>query len=1010
MLAAAPAAQSVGSRQGEPLPFLFSTFVGGNAADWPHAIATDPNGSVYVTGYTLSFDFPTTDGAYQRVTRGNEEVYVLKLSPDGSELEWATLVGGSGLDIAWDLAIGPGGRVLVTGYTTSSDFPTTLGAYSRTREGTTDAFVLCLAPDGGSLVYSTLLGGEGPDQGYSVVALADGRCYVSGHTESLFFPTTNGVHDRALGGFSDAFLARLSADGSSLQASTYLGGSYTEWEPALARDPGGNLWLAGSTTSEGFPTTSGLPNDWSLGRDTFVAKVTPDLSTVALAAVAGKEGNDVPRSIDVGPGGRVLVAGFTSSFSFPESGGGPGNENAGGTDGYVMEFSSDLTQLLGHRLDGGARFDVAREARYGEGGRVHVLGYTNSSDFPTTLGSYKTYKSGDDHDMFYMELDGEGALAPLNVTYVGRSQGDFGMALALDRWGVPVLAGHTRSLDFPTAGDPYDDANAGGGDIVVIRFTTDEDPPVFFNDTTPSHVDTGTHLNLSVEVTDATAVGDVWVSIKQRHLDFTSMETVVMWADGRYRASVYVGPDVVEVEYHFMAWDVLGRFDSTEPVVVTVNDTIPPTLVEDRTPAEGTTGDLLELTVQASDNWMVDRVTLEYARGDVGDNATMSMEDVDHGSSVWTFAIELPADSIEPVDYRYHIRDGAGNIVTSSWRQVMVRDDDAPVLGPLNAPSKAEPQTVIAVNASVKDNMGIARARIEYRVDVGQPGTVDIQGPFGEVLESEVPVPEGRGDLHVTMVVEDAAGNEASVSVVVPFSDDDPPLLLDLTIPANATTGDPVTITWNVWDASDVLRTWVEYVFGEGREPTDFRHRNAADAYGGNITIEVSNFSSEPLYVRVGALDRYGNTNETDLVRVEVVDDEAPSVSLIRKTAEDHQYWRSVVMDASGSTDNIGITRYEWSYGPADGSDLQSIDVNGSRVSLEIDRPGKYIFHLTVYDAAGNSNATALDIKVLEEEPEPVPFATWLLYLGVVVVVVLVVTMVFLDMRKRSRPPPSGET
>jgi len=1009
MLTVAPTVLSGDSRQGEPVPFLFSTFVGSGGADWPHAIAVDANGSVYVTGYTLSFGFPTTDGAYQRVTKGDEEVYVLKLSPDGSELEWATLVGGSGLDIAWDLAIGPSGRVLVTGYTTSPDFPTTLGAYSRTREGSSDAFVLCLAPDGGSLVYSTLLGGEGPDQGYSVVALADGRCYVAGHTESLFFPTTNGVYDRALGGAADVFLARLSSDGSALQAATYLGGSYTEWEPALARDSGGNLWLAGSTTSEDFPTTAGLPNDWSLGRDTFVAKVTADLSTVSLATVAGKEGNDVPRSIDLGPDGRVLVAGFTSSFSFPVSGGGPGNENAGGTDAYVMEYSKDLSEILSHRLDGGARFDVAREARYGTGGKVHALGYTNSSDFPTTLGSYKTYKSGDDHDMFYMELDGSDGLDPMNATYIGRSMGDFGMALALDRWGVPILAGHTRSDDFPTAGDPFDDTNAGGGDIVLIRFTTDEDPPEFSNNTTPSHVDTGTHLYLSVEVTDATAVGEVWVSYKLRRLDFTSMDTVVMWADGRYRASVFVGDDVVEVEYHFMAWDVLGRFDSTEPVFVTVNDTIAPTLVEDWTPAEGTTGDILEFNIEVMDNWMVDEVKVEYSQGGTGTNATMSMEGVDHGYSVWGYAIELPADSVEPVDYRFHIWDGAGNMVTSSWKQVTVRDDDAPVLGPLSAPSKAEPDTVITVNASATDNIGIARARVEYLVDVGQPETIDVSGPFGEVLEAEVPVPKGRGDLLVTMVVEDAAGNEASVSAVVQFSDDDPPLLLNLTVPANATTGDPITITWEVRDASDVQRTWVEYVFGEGREPTDFRHLNSGYPKRGNISIDVPNFSTDPLYVRVGALDRYGNSNETDLVRIEVLDDEAPKVEIYRDIW-DPMDWEKVDIHAEICMDNIGITRYEWSYGPADGSELHSIDINESQVSIEIDQPGNYIFWLTVYDAAGNHNTTSLDVKVLEDEPDQVPFATWLLYIAVVVVLALVVVMVLLDKRRRSRPPRSGET
>ena len=92
--------QAEEDRQGVPDPLLFSTFVGGSGTDWPHSTVVAPNGTIYVAGYTLSYDFPTTEGAYQRVTKGNEDVCVLSLSSDGSELLWSTLIGGSGQDIA----------------------------------------------------------------------------------------------------------------------------------------------------------------------------------------------------------------------------------------------------------------------------------------------------------------------------------------------------------------------------------------------------------------------------------------------------------------------------------------------------------------------------------------------------------------------------------------------------------------------------------------------------------------------------------------------------------------------------------------------------------------------------------------------------------------------------------------------------------------------------------------------------------------------------------------------
>ena len=398
-------AQAEEDRQGVPDPLLFSTFVGGGNADWPHATVVAPNGTIYVTGYTLSFDFPTTEGAYQRVTKGNEEVYVLHLSADGSRLLWATLIGGSGQDIAWDLDVGTDGKVYVTGQTWSTNFPTTTGAYMRTRDGTSDAFVLCLAPDGGSLIYSTLLGGEDDDEGHSIESLGGGKAIVAGSTGSMFFPTTNGAYDRTLGGVEDVFVARISSDGKALEASTYLGGSFTDMEPALAQDGTGNLIVTGSTTSQDFPTTSGLPNDWNNGRDVFITALSANLASNLRSTVVGMEGSDVPRSIDIGPGGEVMVAGYTSSIEFPEKTPDPGDDNGGEWDGFILVYKSTLLGRDHQRLYGGSNRDVIREARFDGRGLVHVVGYTNSTNFPTTLGSYDPYKSGDDHDIFYMMVD-----------------------------------------------------------------------------------------------------------------------------------------------------------------------------------------------------------------------------------------------------------------------------------------------------------------------------------------------------------------------------------------------------------------------------------------------------------------------------------------------------------------------------------------------------------------------------------------------------------------------------
>jgi hypothetical protein len=616
MLIAGLSVQAGDDRQGIPDPLLFATFVGGGAADWPHAVDVADNGSIYVAGYTDSFDFPTTEDAYQRVTKGNEEVYIAHLSADGSELLWATLIGGSGQDIAWDIAVDGDGRVYVTGITRSSDFPTTLDAFTRTREGGSDAFVICLSADGGSLVYSTLLGGEDDDQGYAIEVLDDGRAVVAGNTGSMLFPTTNGAYDRAIGGVEDVFVARLSSDGKRLEAATYLGGSYTELEPSLALDGSGGVWIAGSTTSQDFPTTAGLPNDWNLARDVFVSAMDLDLTRVDKATVVGQAGSDVARSIDIGPGGEVMVAGYTHSPEFPDTGPEPGNDNSGNWDGFLLVYRSSLLGREHQWLYGGNNYDVIRAARYDPKGMIHATGYTNSTNFPTTLGSYKPYKSGDDHDMFYMQVDPAAGYVTVNSTYIGKSMGDFGMDLGFDRWGTPVLVGHSRSPDFPVTVDAYDETHAGGGDVIVLKYSTDEAPPEFTNDRTQTHVDTGANITFSIDVTDETGLHEVWLEYVEGRHDFERPTMVLLEGNGTYTHTMVFSAYSLTLRYRFTAWDTFGRFSATEYKEVTTGDTFPPEMLSDRSAEEGTTGDPFEFAFQGQDNWYIKSAKVEYVIGE----------------------------------------------------------------------------------------------------------------------------------------------------------------------------------------------------------------------------------------------------------------------------------------------------------------------------------------------------------------------------------------------------------
>jgi hypothetical protein len=196
---------------------VYSTYLGGSglSGDYGFGIAVDAAGNAYVTGLTSSSNFPTTAGAVQTTFGGRGDAFVTKLDPTGSALVYSTYLGGSSVERGFGIAVDTLGNAYVTGYTSSTNFPTTAGAIQTTYGGSGefhagDAFVTKLNPTGSALVYSTYLGGLGTDTG-SAIALEYPNAYVAGHTESFNFPTTTGafqtMHDAARG--NDAFVAKI---------------------------------------------------------------------------------------------------------------------------------------------------------------------------------------------------------------------------------------------------------------------------------------------------------------------------------------------------------------------------------------------------------------------------------------------------------------------------------------------------------------------------------------------------------------------------------------------------------------------------------------------------------------------------------------------------------------------------------------------------------------------------------------------------------------------------------
>jgi hypothetical protein len=253
----------------------FSKRTGGSDGSGGYGIAVDGFGHAYVTGYTNALDFPISMGALQSVHRaGFNDVFVMKLTPDGSGIVYSTFLGGSGQDFGFGIAVDASRNAYVTGETNSPDFPVTPGAVQSVRPGGISAFVAKLNSDGTSLLYSTYLGGGIMDRGHGIAVDNGGNAYVAGMSASSNFPTTVGSFQAEHGGGSgDAFVSKLSSNGS-LVYSTYLGGAEFDRAFGIAVDTSGNALVTGHTGSVDFPISpQAVLAGFSGDTDAFVAKL-----------------------------------------------------------------------------------------------------------------------------------------------------------------------------------------------------------------------------------------------------------------------------------------------------------------------------------------------------------------------------------------------------------------------------------------------------------------------------------------------------------------------------------------------------------------------------------------------------------------------------------------------------------------------------------------------------------------------------------------------------------------
>ncbi|HEY3042419.1 MAG TPA: SBBP repeat-containing protein [Vicinamibacterales bacterium] len=424
-------------------PLVYSTYLGGLGGDLGFGIAVDGVGNAYLTGATGSSGFPVTAGAFD-TSISAVDVFVTKLSAAGSLL-YSTFLGGSSFDEGGGIAVDTVGSAYVTGYTSSSNFPVTAGAYDTSPNGGMDVFVTKLDPIAGApLAYSTYLGGTVDDRGRGIAVDGAGNAYATGETRSSAFPVTAGAYDTSYNGGLDGFVTKLDPiAGAPLVYSTYLGGTGDDFGRGIAVDGAGYAYATGQTGSSAFPVTAGAyDTSYNGGLDVFVTKLDPIANApLVYSTYLGGGGDDMGHGIAVDGAGDAYATGATGSSSFPTTADADDTSfNGGVRDAFVTKMNATGSALLYSTYLGGSGFDQGTGIAV-EGVDAYVTGFANTG-FPTTAGAFDTSFNGGTDDAFVTKLSTPGTPAmlvlspPTDTNPVGTSHTV--MATVTDASGNPV--------------------------------------------------------------------------------------------------------------------------------------------------------------------------------------------------------------------------------------------------------------------------------------------------------------------------------------------------------------------------------------------------------------------------------------------------------------------------------------------------------------------------------------------------------------------------------------------
>ncbi len=374
-----------------------STYIGGDDYEVVQDVVIDSSGNVIVVGQTWSANFPTTVGAYDTLVPsiGEPDIFISKFTPDLKTLLASTFIGGTSYDAAAKVKIHPNGSIVVLGVSNSTNYPTSLTAYDKTFGGYQDFVVSIFSADLKNLLASTYLGGSLYDVASDMVIASTGEIYVTGMSSSNNYPVVTGSYDTIFNGtYDNVVISKLSANLSTLLASTYLGVGFEGGAAGIGLDSSGYVYISGVTASPNFPIVNGYDASHNGYKDIFIAKMNSNLQSLVASTFVGGGDNEQNPMMYV-EGGYVYLTASTFSNDFPVTSGTFSNPtHKGQTNIVVVKLPLSLSSLSASTFLGGGETDYPYAIGTDSLGRVFIAGYTYSKNFQTTPGAYNTLFNG----------------------------------------------------------------------------------------------------------------------------------------------------------------------------------------------------------------------------------------------------------------------------------------------------------------------------------------------------------------------------------------------------------------------------------------------------------------------------------------------------------------------------------------------------------------------------------------------------------------------------------------